>query len=88
MLNISAEYDAEYYKALARNRDVGRTRGIDATLTAHQLDALVLPTGPQGTTIAALGMSHASFWDAVLFISYMLSRIPHRNRSARLLSGR
>lgn len=34
-----------YRKALARNRRLARTDGIDAALTKHRLDALVAPTG-------------------------------------------
>lgn len=34
-----------YVTALARNRRLSRTRGIDAVMTARRLDALVAPTG-------------------------------------------
>ena len=37
--------DATYRKALAKNHLLARTQGIDATLRAHQLDALIAPTG-------------------------------------------
>ncbi|MFO1323321.1 MAG: amidase [Burkholderiales bacterium] len=37
--------DAAYVKALARNRRLARTDGIDATLAKHRLDAIVAPTG-------------------------------------------
>src|SRR5205085_2338741 len=37
--------DASYRKAMAKNRLLSRTQGIDATLTKHRLDALVAPTG-------------------------------------------
>lgn len=40
----ASQIDEKYYAALAENRELGRTRGIDATLQAHQLDALILPT--------------------------------------------
>jgi len=37
----------EYRKALAKCRDLARTRGLDATFAKHKLDALVAPTqGP------------------------------------------
>ncbi|KAJ3571120.1 hypothetical protein NP233_g3954 [Leucocoprinus birnbaumii] len=36
-------FNAEYYTALAANRDLGSRRGIDAVLQENQLDALVLP---------------------------------------------
>ncbi|MFO1399054.1 MAG: amidase [Burkholderiales bacterium] len=37
--------DDAYRKALARNRKLARTDGIDAALAKHRLDALVGPTG-------------------------------------------
>jgi amidase len=37
--------DAEYKKALAKNRKMSRADGIDATLKKHKLDALIAPTG-------------------------------------------
>ncbi len=37
--------DAAYRRAVARNRRLSRTEGIDATLARHRLDALVAPTG-------------------------------------------
>ncbi|KAI0062487.1 amidase signature enzyme [Artomyces pyxidatus] len=36
--------DAAYYAALATNKDLGRTRGIDGALKKFNLDALLLPT--------------------------------------------
>jgi amidase len=36
---------ADYKKALASCRELARTKGIDATLKKHKLDALVAPTG-------------------------------------------
>ncbi len=40
---------AKYTAALARNRQMARTLGIDATMTKYTLDALVAPTsGPAG----------------------------------------
>jgi len=37
--------DKAYLSALARNHRLSRSEGIDAALRAHQLDALVAPTG-------------------------------------------
>ena len=38
---------AGYHKALAKCRDLARTKGLDATFSKHKLDALVAPTqGP------------------------------------------
>lgn len=36
--------DAAYFAALAADHDLGRTRGIDATLQTFGLDAILLPT--------------------------------------------
>ena len=36
--------DNAYHAALAANRDLGRTRGIDAALKDFNLDAILLPT--------------------------------------------
>ncbi|KAI0321533.1 amidase signature enzyme [Amylostereum chailletii] len=36
--------DAAYFAALAADADLGRTRGIDATLAMFNLDAILLPT--------------------------------------------
>jgi amidase len=37
--------DPAYTKALARNHELTRAKGIDAVMDAHKLDALVAPTG-------------------------------------------
>jgi amidase len=37
--------DAKYKTALAANRQMARTLGIDAVMAKHRLDALVAPTG-------------------------------------------
>lgn len=41
--------DDAYFEALASNRDLGATRGIDAVLRQYQLDALVLPARGKAT---------------------------------------
>lgn len=51
---ISAEAttgrDEKYREAVAFDNDIGRTRGIDAALQNHKLDALILPShGPSYT---------------------------------------
>jgi len=38
------DVDDNYRAALAANIDLGRTRGIDATLKEFDLDAILLPT--------------------------------------------
>jgi amidase len=45
-------FNATYFAALAADRDLGRTRGIDAALKQFDLDALVLPA-PGFTTVPA-----------------------------------
>ncbi|KAG8758455.1 hypothetical protein FRC12_010009 [Ceratobasidium sp. 428] len=53
-INDTSGYNSSYYNALYNDYDVGRTRGIDATLRAHKLDALVLPSNGHTSTPAAL----------------------------------
>ncbi|KAF9042010.1 amidase signature enzyme [Hymenopellis radicata] len=36
-------YNATYFDHLSKNIDIGRTRGIDAAIQEHDLDALVIP---------------------------------------------
>ena len=45
-------FNAAYFAALAADKDLGATRGIDAALKAHNLDALILPA-PGFTTVPA-----------------------------------
>ncbi|KAF5372557.1 hypothetical protein D9758_005186 [Tetrapyrgos nigripes] len=47
--------DEAYGKALARNLEAGATRGIDAALKEHNLDALVLPADGTSTPAALAG---------------------------------
>lgn len=44
IVSEASQIDEKHYAALAENWELGRTRGIDAALEAHQLDALILPT--------------------------------------------
>jgi len=44
--------NSTYFQSLAFDKDLGQTRGIDAALKAHNLDALVLPA-PGFTTVPA-----------------------------------
>lgn len=44
--------NATYFEALAFDKDLGQTRGIDAALQQFKLDALVLPA-PGFTTVPA-----------------------------------
>ncbi|KAJ7906225.1 amidase signature enzyme [Mycena leptocephala] len=47
-------FDAEYFATLARNYDIGSTRGIDFVLKKFNLDAIVLPSQGFTTTPAAV----------------------------------
>ncbi|KAJ7691650.1 amidase signature enzyme [Mycena olivaceomarginata] len=47
-------FDAEYFATLARNYDIGSTRGIDFVLKKFTLDAIVLPSHGFTTTPAAV----------------------------------
>ncbi|KAG9094221.1 hypothetical protein FRC06_011029 [Ceratobasidium sp. 370] len=47
-------YNSTYYAALRADYDLGRTRGIDAVLEAHKLDAIILPSNGWTTVPAAL----------------------------------
>lgn len=51
-------FDDAFFKALAFDQELGKTRGIDAALKAHRLDALVLPS--TGFTTVPAG-KHAIF---------------------------
>ncbi|KAL5498069.1 hypothetical protein ACEPAH_3000 [Sanghuangporus vaninii] len=45
-------FNATFFQALAFDKDLGATRGIDAALQEHKLDALILPA-PGFTTVPA-----------------------------------
>jgi amidase len=47
--------DQVYFDALAADKDLGQTRGIDATLKLFNLDALILPTSEASTPAAIAG---------------------------------
>ncbi|KAH0831044.1 amidase signature domain-containing protein [Lanmaoa asiatica] len=63
-------FNASYYQSLAFGKELGATRGIDASLEAYSLDALVLPA-PGFTTVPA-GKSHRR----ALFVVIMLITLP------------
>ncbi|KAG6834255.1 hypothetical protein H0H93_010854, partial [Arthromyces matolae] len=53
--------DAAFFESLALNHDLGATRGIDAALQKHDLDALVLPSdGLTPTPAVPLGFFSSS----------------------------
>ncbi|KAH9925030.1 amidase signature enzyme [Epithele typhae] len=51
----STTVNQTFFDALAADRDLGATRGIDAALAAHRLDALILPTDVSSTPAAIVG---------------------------------
>lgn len=51
-------FNSTYFEALAFNKELGATRGIDAALQQHKLDALVLPA--TGYTTVPAGKNY--FW--------------------------
>lgn len=46
--------NASFFQSLAFNKDLGATRGIDAALKEHNLDALVLPAAGRTTVPAGV----------------------------------
>ncbi|KAG1819197.1 amidase signature enzyme [Suillus subaureus] len=50
----AAQVDDAYFSALAEDFDLGRTRGIDATLAQFNLDAILLPTDGHAPGPAAI----------------------------------
>ncbi|KAG1740449.1 amidase signature domain-containing protein [Suillus paluster] len=50
----ATQVDDAYFSALAEDFDLGRTRGIDATLAQFNLDAIVLPTDALAPKPAAI----------------------------------
>ena len=47
--------DQAYFDALAADKDLGQTRGIDAALKMFNLDALILPTSGAAGPAAIAG---------------------------------
>lgn len=47
--------DQAYFDALAADKDLGQTRGIDATLKMFNLDTLILPTSGAAGPAAIAG---------------------------------
>ncbi|KAG2076379.1 amidase signature enzyme [Suillus decipiens] len=50
----AAQVDDAYFAALAKDFDLGRTRGIDGTLAQFNLDAIILPTDARASVPAAI----------------------------------
>lgn len=75
--------NSTYFDALAFNKELGGTRGIDAALKEHNLDALVLPA--QGFTTVPAGKQtshkHSRFSHSNCPLSLCSDcRVPHRHR--------
>lgn len=73
--------NSTFFEALASNKELGASRGIDAALKINHLDALVLPacgltTRPAGMTVI-VGCNSVSKL-TVMFYSYR--RISNRHR--------
>lgn len=49
--------DDKYYEALAKNKDLGATRGIDGALEEFGVDALVMPSAGNFVLAAPFGIS-------------------------------
>jgi amidase len=68
--------NAAYFAALAADKDLGATRGIDAALKANNLDALILPA-PGFTTVPAgkptLFLPHLHFDSGSLLTTSLLA---------------
>ena len=62
MTEATNGYNATYFQALAFNKELGATRGIDAALEEYNLDAIVLP---------APGLAPAPAGLFVLFNTYL-----------------
>jgi amidase len=52
--------DAAYLEALARNQRLAREEGVDAVMSEHQLDALLLPSTGPAWTIDHINGDHVS----------------------------
>ncbi|KAG2366497.1 amidase signature enzyme [Suillus spraguei] len=50
----ATQVDDAYFSALAEDFDLGRTRGIDATLAQFNLDAIILPTDALAWKVTAI----------------------------------
>lgn len=73
--------NATFFQSLAFDKELGATRGIDAVLKAHKLDALVLPA-PGFTTTPAGKVETPTAFDCSLTIpSDSPCGISHRHRS-------
>jgi amidase len=78
-LSQSSPFDrATYQQALAKERQLGGPEGIDAALSAHNLDALIVPTTAPAFTIDLINGDHFSFGtsSAAAIAGYPIINLP------------
>ncbi len=76
---------ANYISTLARNRQMARALGIDATMTKYKLDALFAPTsGPAGLIDLVNGDSGGA---SLAVDRHVGRRLPAHHRARRILPG-
>jgi amidase len=68
--------DKKYRDALARNLLYARTKGIDATMRKHKLDAIVVPSGGPSWTIDLVN-GDSSNWDIESTSPAAVAGYPH-----------
>jgi hypothetical protein len=88
LLNVSEDYDAEYFRGLARNHDISRTHGIDGALKTYKLDALVLPASAYTTTPPAKGVPRVLMVLSWALLTRPHSWLPHRHCPSGVLPRR
>jgi amidase len=76
--------EKEYVDALARNRQLARTEGIDALMDKHQLDAIVAPTGGPAWLTDLINGDHSGGGSSN---AAAVAGYPNINVTAGLLSG-
>jgi uncharacterized membrane protein YtjA (UPF0391 family) len=71
-----------FFQSLAFNRDLGATRGIDAALQEHKLDALVLPASLGFTTVpgGAFSLAYIIFDIHLTLFTCSYGGLSHCNR--------
>jgi amidase len=68
--------DKKYREALARNLLYARTKGIDATIRKHKLDAIIVPSGGPAWTIDLVN-GDSSNWDMESTSPAAVAGYPH-----------
>jgi amidase len=78
--------DKKYREALARNLLYARTKGIDATMRKHKLDAIVVPSGGPAWTIDLVN-GDSSNWDMESTSPAAVAGYPHITVPAGYMFG-